>query len=363
MKKDIYYAILHVLTVITSIIFVTQTIGFNLPLAFFCCGIGTLLFLVSTKGQLPIITGISGSYIAGIIAVSTQYGISYAVGGTLIAGIIYLVMSVLVQKYPSIMKLFPKYILSLAVVMIALNLLPIGVNIVSLSPSTGLITLIAVFLFSRIKSLKTFAFPLSIAVGTTYHALLYGLTPLNIQTNLEFTFPQFNIYSFTLIGSVAFAILFECLGDCRLMADTVNKPLKEHEVIRGNGLAILFSGLVGSAPITSYTESVAFLRETKHIKVRSTIIAALLLIALAFIPQLTMWIAYIPQAVFGAILVYLFATVLCNSFTMMEIHTPRQSQVLVIALAVYFVSPVVLPSVSPIAVAIVSATIMNKVLK
>lgn len=363
MIKHIYYAILHVLTVLTSIIFVTTSIDFNLPVAFIASGIGTLIFMFCTKKELSIITGISGSYISGLIVVSSTYGPEYAVGGTLIAGLIYIVVGLLIKKYPSILNLFPKYILSIAVLLIALNLLPIGVNVVAVQPVTGLVTLIAVLIASMISKVKTYSFPIALVIGTLFHALTVGLTPSAMTTELVLTFPKFNLYSFTLIGSVAFCILFECLGDCRLMADSVGKELKPHRVILGNGLATFVSGIFGGAPLTSYTESVAYVRETKHFSPISIAISAILLIVLGFIPQLTMLISYIPTACFGALLIYLFSMVMINTINTLSFVSERQIKVGIIAIAFFFIGPVAIPSVSPIALGILTATVANKVLK
>ena len=190
MKKHIYYAIFHVLTVLSSIIFVTTTVGFNLPLMLILSGIGTLIFMFCTKKELPIVCSISGSYTAGIIAVSSTYGAEYAVGGTLIAGLIYIVVGLLIKKYPNILNLFPKYILSVAVLLISLNLLPIGVNVASTQPVTALVTLIAVLITSMIPKVKTYSFPIALTIGTLFHAVTVGLTPSAMATELALTFPK-----------------------------------------------------------------------------------------------------------------------------------------------------------------------------
>ena len=363
MKKHIYYAIFHVLTVLSSIIFVTTTVGFNLPLMLILSGVGTLIFMICTKKELPIVCSISGSYTAGIIAVSATYGAEYAVGGTLLAGLIYIVVGLLIKKYPNILNLFPKYILSVAVLLISLNLLPIGVNVASTQPVTALVTLIAVLIASMISKVKTYSFPIALTIGTLFHAVTVGLTPSAMATELALTFPKFNLYSFTLIGSVAFCILFEALGDCRLMADSVGKELKPHRVILGNGLATFVGSLFGGAPLTSYTESVAYVRDTKHFSPVSIVISAILLIVLGFIPQLTMLISYIPTACFGALLIYLFSMVMINTVNTLDFANERQIKVCIIAIAFFFIGPVAIPSISPIALGILTATVANKVLK
>ena len=214
-----------------------------------------------------------------------------------------------------------------------------------------------------IPKVKTYSFPIALTIGTLFHAVTVGLTPSAMATELALTFPKFNLYSFTLIGSVAFCILFEALGDCRLMADSVGKELKPHRVILGNGLATFVGSLFGGAPLTSYTESVAYVRDTKHFSPVSIVISAILLIVLGFIPQLTMLISYIPTACFGALLIYLFSMVMINTVNTLDFANERQIKVCIIAIAFFFIGPVAIPSISPIALGILTATVANKVLK
>lgn len=358
-----YYGILHLLTIITSIIFIASTTNMNLPLGFLVCGIGTLVFTLVTRGKTPLALGLSGSYVAGVIAVTSTQGIEYAVGGSLLAGVIYVLVAVLIKHYPKVLNLFTPTILSLAILLIALNLLPIGVSVVSLAPATGLVTFIAVLILSQIKKIKAYAFPLSLLLGTVFHSLTVGLEPTLSNGSIEFITPQFSMFAFTSISVVAIAVLFEALGDSKLVSDVTGTEYKPHRIILGNGLSTIIASLFGSSnPATTYTESTSFLMETKWFKWQSTVVTGLLLIALALIPQVSVLISYIPTAAFGGLLIYLFSMVASHRISTINLENDNNLLLGIVALGLFYVTPTVLPSVSPIAVAMIGLVLTNLIL-
>ena len=361
-SKVIYYGILHTLTVLTSIIFIANTTSMNLPLGFLVCGIGTLLFTLITKGKTPLVLGLSGSYVAGVIAVSTRQGLSYAVGGTLMAGVIYCLIALLIKYNPKILNLFTPTILSLTILLIALNLIPIGVSVASLAPMTGLVTFISVLILSLIKKVKTYSFPISLLIGTVFHAITVGLTPSLTSGIIEFSKPQFSVFGFTSISVVAIAVLFEALGDSKLVSEVTGTEYKPHRIIFGNGLSTIVAALFGSSnPVTTYTESTSFLMETKWFKWQSTVVTGLILIMLGVIPQVSVLISFIPTASFGGLLIYLFSMIASHRISTLDL-SGKNMTLGIVALGLFFITPTVLPSVSPIAVAMLGLVITNLVL-
>ena len=355
-----YYGILHLLTIITSIIFVANTTGMNMPLAFLVSGIGTLIFTLITKGKTPLALGLSGSYVAGVIAVSTTQGVEFAVGGTLLAGVFYILFAILIKYFPKILNLFTPTILSLAILFIAFNLLPIGVNVVKLAPITGLITFVSVLLFSQIKRTKQFSFPLGLLIGSIVHAFLYGLSPSLSSSTIEFIRPQFSMLGFTSISIVAIAVLFEALSDSKLVSDVTDTEFKPHRIIMGNGLATVIGALFGSSnAVTTYTESTSFLMETKWFKWQSTVLTSILLIVLALIPQVSVLISYIPIASFGGLLLYLFSTVATYRISELDLSNNKTFLLGVTGLGLFYVTPALSNSISPIAVAMLGLVMVN----
>lgn len=364
---NIYYGFLHVLVCITSIIFVTTTIGLNLPLAFLSVAMGIIVFRLMTKAKLPAVLGVSGAYVSGMIAVGTTHGAGFVAGGVILSGIIYLIFGFLMKKFPRVMSLFPNYILSLAIICISLTLIPIGIDVFKANPIIGAITILCAMIIQAIPKLSMLTMPIALGVGTLAQWWMFGLESSNQATELLFTTPQFNLYSFSLIGVVALAVIFETIADTRNMAIAsgvdIDSEVGLHRVVMGNGIATVISGAMGGQPLTTYSENTGFLYLTKWTNPNAQIFTALIFVAMAFIPQIPQLIGYIPMASFGAILVYLFSLILVSNIKELELKDEKMSRVATITVALFFIAPEVVPQVSPIAVAMLGAVIVNKLIK
>ena len=77
-KNILLMGLNHLLVAFTSIVVITRILGFNLPIAFLFAGIGTLVFHAVTKNKMPVILGVSGLYVGGILYASQTFGVEYA---------------------------------------------------------------------------------------------------------------------------------------------------------------------------------------------------------------------------------------------------------------------------------------------
>lgn len=106
--KVILIGLMHLLVSFTSIVVVTSILGFNLPLAFLFAGIGTIVFHIVTKNKIPVTLGTSGLYVGSILFVASTYGVSYAHGGIIMAGLIYIAFAMVMFKWQDkVIKFFP----------------------------------------------------------------------------------------------------------------------------------------------------------------------------------------------------------------------------------------------------------------
>ena len=361
---DIYYGFLHLLVAFTSIVFVCQVTGFNIPLAFLTVGIGTILFHGVTKNKLASIMGVSGSYVGGMIAVNQQFGLPYVVGGVIISAVIYMLFGLLLIKWQDkVMKLFPNYILNMAVFFIALTLIPIGLNMAQNDIFTALMSILFVLIFDRVKPTKIFAMPLGLIAGTIISTFKNGLLHTEIATTIQFTTPAFNLQSFSLIGVVSLAVIFEALGDTKNTGNAQGidafKEVGIGKILFGNGLSSLVSGSMGSLPLTTYSENVGFLYMSKYTKPTAQLWTAIFYIALAFISPLVFFIGYIPMAALGGLLLYLFSLIGISTLNELHIENDNQSMVCIVMMIMFFAAPYISTSISPIALAMIVGLILN----
>jgi uracil permease len=318
--KVILMGILHLLVAFTSIAVVTSIVGFNLPLAFLFAGIGTIVFHIVTKNKLPVTLGTSGLYIGSVLFVATTYGVAYAHGGIIVAGIMYLIFAMIMFKWQDkVLSLFPQWLLSTVVLLIGLSLLPIGVSLVQTSMIVGLTSLVVTALVDLLggRKLGMFAMPIGVLAGTVVAFLLTGIPVMPTMAGIEYVAPMFNWQSALAIGLISIPVMFEMMGDTKNTGDIIGKDVfKEVGVGRislGNGLATIMGGAGGSNAYTTFSENTAFVMLSKYYNASAQIWTGIFLIILAFLTPVSAIIAMIPMEAFGGVVTYLFAMIAVNA--------------------------------------------------
>lgn len=322
MKKDLWIGLIHSFVSFTSIAVVASILGINLVLAFLFAGIGTLVFHLVTKNKIPSVLGLSGLFIGGLLFVGQTYGMPYVFGGIIIAGLVYVVFGLIMLKFQdSVMKLFPDWLLSMVILLIAFSLIPIGLGLTVTNMTIALVaitTTALVDIFGH-RNLKPFSMPLGIIVATVVAsltgniALSFAFTPIDVN----WVMPKFGLEAMLTMGGIALVVLFEMIGDVKNTGSIIGKDLfKEVGVGRisiGNGLATILGGLGNASCYTTYAENNAFLMQTKHYSPKTQIFTSLFFILFAFITPIHNLIASLPIEAFGGILVYLFSMVAINA--------------------------------------------------
>ena len=367
MKKEnwslvFYHGVLQMLTMLTATVLIGQLAGISLPVTLFSTGLGCIIFTLITKGRVPIGLGLSGSWLGTMIAMS-EIGLDHVVGVTILGGMFYALFALLIKFQPKILKLFTPYILTLAVMMIAFNLIGTGVGLVMAAPITGIVTIVAIALANQFKLTKTFAFPLGILAGTVVHGSLYGLTSTFSGTFVpNFVVPAFN--STTLAASlIFFALATEALGDSKLAADVTGNKYEPDKVIMGNGIASIVAGLFGGMSVTTYSESCGYVRATGYANPKAIIVAGLLYIGMSFIPGVSHVIGYIPGAALAGMLLYLFSLVAMCKIDEAKASDESEMLVGIIGLAAFFLAPSLIPSISQIAIGMIAMIVTHLALQ
>ena len=71
--------------------------GLSPSTALFTAGTGTLIYILCTGAKVPAFLGSSFAFIPALTGISQQYGIEYALGGALCAGIFYAIVAGIVK--------------------------------------------------------------------------------------------------------------------------------------------------------------------------------------------------------------------------------------------------------------------------
>ncbi|MDG2394290.1 MAG: solute carrier family 23 protein, partial [Thalassotalea sp.] len=119
--------------------------GLDPSVALFTAGIGTLLFHIVTKRQVPIFLASSFAFIAPITYSVQTWGMAAAMGSLFAAGVLYMILAAVVAVRGSgfLHKIMPPVVTGPIIMVIGLALAPIAVNMAMGKTGDGAIELFA----------------------------------------------------------------------------------------------------------------------------------------------------------------------------------------------------------------------------
>lgn len=319
-----------------ALVLVPLLTGLDPNVALFTAGIGTLLFQVVTKGQVPIFLASSFAFIAPIIAAVQMWGVPATMGGLMVAGFAYVLLSLLVKfkGVATLHKILPPVVVGPVIMVIGLALAPVAVNMAMGKSGDGSIQIIdytsAIYisLFSLVVTL-IFAvwgkgvfklIPILAGVVAGYCLSLgMGVVQFDAVTNAQwfavpnFTWPEFKWQAILFMVPVAIAPAIEHIGDMMAISQVTNKDfLKKpglHRTLFGDGLATSAASLFGGPPNTTYSEVTGAVMLTKNFNPKVMMWTAVIAIILAFVAKMGSGLQTIPVPVMGGIMILLFGSI------------------------------------------------------
>ncbi|GGY92382.1 MULTISPECIES: uracil-xanthine permease family protein [Shewanella] len=319
-----------------ALVLVPLLTGLDASVALFTAGIGTLIFQIVTKRQVPIFLASSFAFIAPITYGVKNWGISATMGGLIAAGAVYLVLSTLVKlRGPEfITKLLPPVVVGPVIMIIGLGLAPTAVNmalgktgdgsVVLVSQQTALfisiaslVTTIAVAVFAK-GLLRLMPILAGIIVGYVL-SLLMGIVDFSAIDKAawfsvpNFVAPEFSWKAIAFMIPVAIAPAVEHIGDIVAISNVTGKDfLKKpglHRTLAGDGLATMAAVALGGPPNTTYSEVTGAVTLTRNFNPVTMTWAAITAIILAFVGKLGAALQTIPVPVMGGIMCLLFGSI------------------------------------------------------
>ncbi|GLS82658.1 uracil-xanthine permease family protein [Paraferrimonas haliotis] len=310
--------------------------GISPNLALLGAGVGTLIFQICTKGQIPIFLGSSFAFIGPIILGIQQFGLPATLSGLMAAGAVFLVVSALVKArgVGIIERLLPPVVVGPVIMVIGLALAPVAVNMalgksgdgstVLVEQSTALFisflalsTTVAVSLFGK-GLLRLMPIICGVVVGYLA-SLAYGLvdfTPVGEAAWFampEFVTPEFNWQAILFIAPIGLIVTIEHFGDIMAISNVTGKNyVKEpgiHRSLMGDGFATMTAASFGGPPVVSYGEVTGAVSLLKTFNPRIMTWAAVFAILLAFIGKTGALLLSIPVPVMGGIMCLLFGAI------------------------------------------------------
>ena len=310
----------------SSTVLVPLLVGLDPATALFTAGVGTLIFHIVTKGEVPIFLGSSFAFIAPIISASQLWGMPGTVAGIVGVALVYFIMSALIkwQGRRLIDRLFPPVVVGPVIILIGLSLSPSAVNMAKENwplAFVSLITAIIVLTFGK-GLLKLVPVVMGLIIGYMV-ALFMGVVDLSVLAAapwfalpdgiVHFHMPQFAWAPFLFMIPVAVAPVIEHIGDVYVVSAVAEKDFVKspglHRTMLGDGLACLFASLFSGPPVTTYSEVTGAIQITRVRHPQVIRIAAVTAIVFSVIGKLSALLQSIPQAVLGGIMLLLFGTI------------------------------------------------------
>lgn len=320
----------HMFAMFGASVLVPFLFGINPAIVLFMNGIGTLLFILITKGKSPAYLGSSFAFIAPANIIISKYGYPYALGGFVAVGFCGCLLAFIIKKCGTkwIDIVLPPAAMGPVVALIGLELSAtaannaglLGNNIEAANVWVFLITLgvaiIGNICFKRFLSV----IPILIAIICGYiSAICFGLVDFSTVINAplfalpNFTAPKFDINAILMILPVLLVITSEHIGHQVVTGKIIGRDLMKdpglHRSLLGDNFSTMISGLIGSVPTTTYGENIGVMAITGVYSVQVIAGAAVLSIICSFVGPLSALIQTIPGSVIGGISFLLYGMI------------------------------------------------------
>ena len=128
--KLVILGLQHTFVMFGATVLVPILTGLDIGVTLFAAGVGTLLFHVLTKFKVPVFLGSSFAFIPAIMAIGKEQGLPYALGGIVIAGLVYVVVSIIFSfvSVDVLHKILPPHVTGPIIVLIGMILAPVAIQ-------------------------------------------------------------------------------------------------------------------------------------------------------------------------------------------------------------------------------------------
>lgn len=343
--KWIILAIQHVFAMFGATILVPILVNasagaevLTIPVALATSGIGTLIYILCTKGRSPVYLGSSFAFIAPLTAAYLKGGISGAMTGIMVVGLIYVIFATLIHFIGKdwIHKLLPHVVIGPMIMIIGLGLAPNAISQIGLGTDTqvewrGVIVALITFLTTAIVMvrgkgfLKIVPFLVGIVVGYIASICLRLVDFTPVAEAAFFSMPNFilpfvnyapSFSAILTIAPIALVTMAEHIGDHTALGSIIGKDLLKNpgldRTLLGDGIATFVAGMLGGPANTTYGENTSVVGMTKVASVWVIGLAAILAICLAFLGKFTALISTIPNSVLGGVSLLLYGFIAVN---------------------------------------------------
>ena len=273
----------------------------SIAVALVTAGLGTLIYILCTRGKSPVFLGSSfafispviAAYVAGAATGNPADGLAGAMTGIMVVGLVYIVVSLIIRIVGKkwIDKLLPPIVIGPMIIIIGLGLAGSAVNSIGIGAGIeniewkGVVVALITFLTTAVIMVR----------GKGFFKIIPFLVGIVVGYVVSIC-----------LGLVDFTALSTIIG-----RDLLKKPGLENTLL-GDGLATFVAGVLGGPANTTYGENTSVVGMTKVASVWVIGLAAIFAIVFGFLGKFTAIIQTIPNPVLGGISLLLYGFIAVN---------------------------------------------------
>lgn len=331
-------------------------LGMLLQNAMFAAGIATMIQLYplwKIGSRLPVVMGVSFTFVTVLSTISANYGYPAVIGAVLIGGLFEGTLGLFAKYWR---KIISPIVAASVVTAIGFSLFTVGARSFGGGYATdfgsvsnlllGLITLATCLLWNMfakgyLKQLSVLAglivgYIVAIFMGKVDLSMIMsgGIVALPHLLPIKPEFHAGAIMSACIIFLVSAA---ETIGDTSaLVAGGLGREITGEEIsgsLACDGYGSFISGLFGCPPVTSFSQNVGLIAMTKVVKRFTIMTGAVAMILAGLFPPIGNFFASLPQSVLGGCTIMMFGTILTSGMQMIANCGFTQRNITIVAMA------------------------------
>ena len=324
--------------------------------AMFVAGIATLIQLYpiwKIGSKLPIVMGVSFTFVTVLCTVGANYGYPAVVGAVICGGILEGIIGLFAKYWR---KIISPIVAASVVTAIGYSLFTVGARSFgggyaedfgsAQNLILGAITLVACLawnIFSKgyLKQLSVLAglivgYIVAICMGKVDLSIIFSEGFISLPKLLPYR-PEFNIGAIFSVAIIFMVSAAETIGDTTAMVSGgLNRDIKSEEIsgsLACDGFASSISALFGCPPVTSFSQNVGLISMTKVVNRFTIATGAGCMILAGLFPPIGNFFASLPEAVLGGCTIMMFGTIMVAGMEMIAKAGFSQRNITIAALS------------------------------
>ena len=325
--------------------------------AMLIAGIGTLIQLFplwKIGSGLPIVMGISFTFVSIMCYIGANYGYGTIMGAVLIGGLIEGCLGLFAKYW---MKIISPIVSASVVTAIGFSLLSVGSTSFGGGSGSenfgsvenwilGTVTLLCCILFnifakSYWKQLSVLfglvvGYLVAIPMGLVDFSSLAGTSVIALPHLMPFKM-EFHLNAIISVALIFLVSATETIGDTQALANSgLNRSATTKEIsgsLACDGFISSLSSLFGCMPITSFSQNVGLVAMTKVVNRFTIATGALIMILAGIFPIFGAVLATLPDAVLGGCTIMMFGTIVVSGLQMIGKCGYSQRNITIVALS------------------------------